>query len=379
MKRPRHSAIPLALVVLSLLAPLQARAVPAITAVRVASNLAFPAGFTVFPDSKRLLYGERWTGELRIYNTVTGTDTLFFTIPDVPGPGTESGRFTLLHFEGGEEGLLGIALHPDYPVTPYVYAYVTRELPSGGHENQIVRITDVGGRGTEMTVLFRVPSSPHHIGGRILFGPDRMLYVVIGDRTKAANAQDPTTRTGKVLRMTPTGGIPADNPFAGRYTFAYGIRNSFGLAFDPVNGRLWETENGPTCNDEINRIDRGRNYGWGRSWTCSTPPAPPRNTNRDGPSPVMPIRWFTPPTAPTGVAFCDGCALGADSETDMFVAEFNTGHVRRFQMGPSRWSVSGQQVVYTHPSARIVSMERAPDGTLFFSDTGGIYRLALTS
>ena len=227
-----------------------------------------------------------------------------------------------------------------------------------------------------MKVLFAAVAGTFHNGGRILFGPDRHLYVVIGDRAHPANAQDLTdNKVGKVLRMTPSGTVPADNPF-GNYVWAYGIRNSFGLGFDPFTGRLWQTENGPECNDELNRIDKGHNFGWGPSWTCSTPPPPPKNTNQDGPSPVKPQRWYTPPIAPTGIAFCRTCGLGAESEGDLFFGAWKTGHIRRVNLGQQRSQVAAEEVVYDHPDG-ILSVERARTGALYFSDRSGIYRLAL--
>src|SRR5262249_29735556 len=154
-----------------------------------------------------------------------------------------------------------------------------------------------------------LPAGSNHNGGAIHFGPDRRLYAVIGENGKAPNAQDLTTYAGKVLRMTRTGRVPPDNPFPDSLVWSYGLRNSFGFAFDPLPGDLWETENGPTCNDEVNRIVRGANYGWGPSETCEG--TAPGNTNQDGPDPVLPLAVFNPVIAPTGAAFCDGCGLGA--------------------------------------------------------------------
>ncbi len=327
----------------------------------VVSNADFPAAFTLARDGK-IFYGERFTGEIRVFDPSTSSDSLFF---DVTALAT-----------GGESGLLGLALHPNYPSTRYVYAFATRKV-NGATRNQILRITDSGDRGAGMKVLFAEPAASYHNGGRILFGPDGKLYAVIGDRGDPASAQTLSRRTGKILRMTAWGSVPADNPFSGNYTYAYGIRNSFGFDFDPETGRLWETENGPQCNDELNLILRGRNHGWGPSWTCSSPPAPPTNTNRDGPSPVLPRAWYTPPTAPTGTAFCAVCGLGPESEGRLFYGAWNDGQIRRVTLGPRRQAIVSESVVHSHGSG-ILSMEAGRDGALYFSDSGGIYRLALS-
>jgi aldose sugar dehydrogenase len=332
-----------------------------ITSEVVKSGLAFPAGFT-FDSAGRIFYGERFTGEIRIFNPTANTDTSFFTVPNVT--------------TSGEQGLLGIALHPNYPTTPYVYASVTR-TDGGVNRNEIVRITDSSGTGTGMKVLFTAGTAGgNHNGGRILFGPDNKIYLIVGEKGDPAKAQRLRNRGGKVLRLNASGTVPSGNPFSGKYVFAYGIRNSFGFAFDPSTHRLWESENGPACNDELNRIISGRNYGWGPHQTCSTPPAPPRNTNQDGPNPVMPKRFYTPVIAPTGVVFCSGCRLGTASRGRLFFGAWNTGEIRRVTLNTNRTGVASQSIIYTHGSG-ILSMERGPDGTLYFSDSSAIYKLKL--
>jgi glucose/arabinose dehydrogenase len=175
--------------------------------------------------------------------------------------------------------------------------------------------------------------------------------------------------------MTPAGRVPPDNPFPGSYVWAYGLRNSFGFAFDPVTGLLWETDNGPECNDEINIVRAGRNYGWGPSETCSTPPPPPLNTNQDGPNPVLPVSYFTPSVAPVGNAFCSGCGLPA-SEGSMFFGEFITGDVMRATLTPDRRGITAIDVAYsTGVTAGVESIEVGPDNALYFSDNHKIYQL----
>jgi glucose/arabinose dehydrogenase len=176
--------------------------------------------------------------------------------------------------------------------------------------------------------------------------------------------------------MNASGGVPDTNPF-GNLVWAYGIRNSYGFAFDPETNRLWASENGPSCNDELNRIVKGANHGWGPSQTCVSPPAPPVNTNQDGPSPVLPKRFYTPTTAPTGVAFCSGCGLGAGKEGHLFYGTYKTGQIREVTLNTSRFGVAAEALAYSHSSG-VLSVESAPDGRVYFSDGSGIYRLSLT-
>ena len=330
-------------------------------ATAIATNLAFPAGFTFAPNG-RIFYGERFTGEIRIHNPDTSSDRVFFTVPDVE--------------TDGEQGLLGVALHPDYPDKPYVYVSVVRRI-SGVPKNQILRITNSGGQGAGMKVIFNGgTSTTTHVGGRILFGPDGMLYLIVGDKQDPARAQQRSDRAGKILRMTPGGEVPSGNPFSG-YTYAYGIRNSFGFAFDPMTGFIWESQNGPNCNDELNRIIQGRNFAWGPSATCATHLSRPVNTNQDGPDPVLPKRFYTPTIAPTGVAFCSGCGLGSENEGRLFFGAWNTGDIRRVTLNSTRRGVASQSVVLDRPDRGILSIERGPDGALYFSDPTSIRRLEL--
>ena len=363
MRRTHHALRRIAMTTLSataalLLLPTAASAEIVATPV-TGADLNVPTAFTFDPDG-RIWYGERFSGQIRILDPDTGDDALFGAVPTVK---TE-----------GERGLLGIALHPDYPQREFVYVYASRTV-NGTPRNQILRYTDDAGSGTARRVVWNSPdsaSSTNHNGGRIAFGPDGMLYAVVGDDAAPSNSQDRTRNDrGKVLRMTPTGRVPSDNPFDSRI-FAYGIRNSFGFAFDPRTGDLWESENGPECNDELNRIRRGRNYGWGPNETCDG--TAPRNTNRDGLRPVLPKEWWTPVIAPTGVAFCERCGLGARSRGRLFMADWNGGRLRRLALSADRTWVRGQRVVYDHGSG-IFSLEVGPAGDLYLSDGSGIYLL----
>jgi glucose/arabinose dehydrogenase len=325
----------------------------------VVGGLAFPAGFTFAPDG-RIFYGERFTGEIRIYDPGTGSDTLFF---DIPGVETV-----------GEQGLLGLALHPLYPTRPVVFAYVTRNV-GGSDRNQIIRLRDAGGTGTQPRAIWTedITASSIHNGGHIVFGPDGRLFANVGDAANSANSQNLDVDAGKILRMNERGQAPPDNPFPGSLVWAFGHRNSYGLTFDPVTGLLWESENGPECNDEINLVRPGDNLAWGPNETCDVPPQPPMNTNQDGPNPVLPLTWFTPTIAPVGTAFCDGCGL-VGSEGTLFMGVYNTAQIRQVVLTADRMDIESVTTVYTHPDSPL-SLERGLDGAIYFSDSQGIWKL----
>jgi len=243
----------------------------------VATGLNGPSGFTFAPNGV-IWYLERGTGEVHTLDPRTAKNHRVFTINGVNGD--------------GERGALGIALSPRWPSKKVVYVYATRN--GGGHlQNQLVRFAVSGGRGHGLKVLLTSPASasPYHNGGRILFGPDRKLYVMIGDGHDSTNAQDRSGNfRGKILRLDPDGTGAKGNPFGSRI-WSYGHRNSFGFTFDPATHRLWETENGPECTDEINLVVKGGNFGWGPKESCSV--STPRGTNNSGPTPHHGPKWFT--------------------------------------------------------------------------------------
>lgn len=205
----------------------------------------------------------------------------------------------------GEGGVLGMALHPDYPQVRAAFVYYTT-----GSGNQVSRF-DVGEDLTmsgEQVILGGIPAAPTHDGGRIAFGPDGLLYVTTGDAGQPDLAADRGSLAGKILRVTDTGEVPDDNPFEGSPVWSYGHRNPQGLAWT-ADGTMYSTEHGPsgdlglTARDEVNRIERGGFYGWphvaGNDDTGRG--APP-----DEPIPPVAISGADTTWAPSGVAVVPG-------------------------------------------------------------------------
>jgi aldose sugar dehydrogenase len=327
----------------------------------VKGGLNGPAAFTFTPKGI-IYYLERGTGAVRVLNPHTGSDRVFFKIGGVDG--------------SGERGALGIALHPNWPKTPFAYVYVTRRA-HGRLMNQLLRIRAKQNHGAGYKVLLQAPASadPYHNGGRIAFGPDHELYVMIGDGHHDANAQDRSNNLrGKILRINPDGSIPKTNPFRASRIWSFGHRNSYGFTFDPQTGRLWETENGPACNDEINLVVKGGNFGWGRRENCSG--TSPGDTNGSGPKPRhLPKLWFGGTIGITGAAFCDSCGLGAAFQGDLFFGAVNDGEVRVVGLNGARNDVSGASSIVASSPGTVYSMETAPNGRIYFSDSGAIYEL----
>jgi len=153
----------------------------------------------------------------------------------------------------GEGGLLGIAVHPDFENNRYIYLYYTYSSNGDDTLNRVVRFKFEDDKLINETVLVdAIPGAANHNGGRIKFGPDNFLYITTGDAQNPSLAQDKNSLAGKILRITDEGKVEV---------YSYGHRNPQGLAFDN-QGKLWATEHGPQAMDELNLIEKGKNYGW---------------------------------------------------------------------------------------------------------------------
>lgn len=169
----------------------------------------------------------------------------------------------------GDGGLMGMALHPQFNQHPFVYAMHSYKI-AGKLFNRIIRLRHQGDTAVfDRVILDKIPGAEVHIGGRIAFGPDGMLYVGTGDLWVQPISQDLKSLAGKILRITPDGQIPKDNPFPDSAIYSYGHRVVQGLAWDPKTGAMFNSEHGPSgewpgvqARDEINIVEKGGNYGW---------------------------------------------------------------------------------------------------------------------
>ncbi len=164
----------------------------------------------------------------------------------------------------GEGGLLGLAIHPEFAQNRYIYIYQTTKA-GGGLVNRVDRYRySESGLSEKFTIIDNITGAPNHDGGRLAFGPDKLLYITTGDAGQEDAAQDTNSLAGKILRLKGDGNLPADNPF-GNAVYSYGHRNPQGIAWDD-KGRLWATEHGrsglESGFDELNLIKKGSNYGW---------------------------------------------------------------------------------------------------------------------
>jgi len=308
------------------------------------------------PDG-RVFFNERLTGKIRIIN------------PQWQLVPTQFCQITIA--TSGEQGLLGLTLDPDFANNKFVYVYHSASSPL---RNRVVRYTESSGSCTqEMIILDNLPASTNHNGGIIQFGPDGKLYVIIGDSENSANSQSLTTLAGKILRVNPDGSAPADNPFVSNANanamkvFSLGHRNSYGFTFHGHTGHLWETENGPGDNDEINRIIAGGNYGW-----------PTVGGIANNPNFRNPILAYTPTIAPTGVISIpeNSTVYPAAYHNNLLFTAWNDGRIRRVILsGPDLTLLGTSSTAYTGGQGGLLSLMLGTDGFVYVSSASAIFKV----
>jgi glucose/arabinose dehydrogenase len=308
------------------------------------THLAVPSALRFTPDG-RLFYTELNSGRIRIIQDGALLPTPFAQVPTVAD---------------GEQGCLGLAVDPNFESNHYIYVCYT---DSNLVKNRVVRFTDSGNIGTnQTTIVDNLPVAITHNGGRIAIGPDNRLYVTIGDNRNANNAQNTAVLPGKVLRFT-LAGLPAPgNPISGSPVWAFGLRNPFGLAFRPGTSAPYVSENGPSCDDEINRIVKLGNYGWRASQPCGD----------TDPNYRRPIKRFNPTIAPTGITFSSTDLYGINGS--LLMCSLNDGALRLFGIA-STGGIASTKVLFKDLDSGLLDVTEAPDGTIYFCGFSTIYRL----
>jgi glucose/arabinose dehydrogenase len=303
-------------------------AICSVTQVTTESDL--PWGLVQLPDGT-VLYGRRDAFTIVAMNPDGSQKRVVGTVPGVAGT-------------DGEGGVLGLAVSRDFATDGWLYIYHTTTT-----DNRIVRIRYDGTLQADTTqvLLTGIPRNKYHNGGRLRFGPDGMLYASAGDGQIPDSAQDLDSLGGKILRLEPDGGIPADNPF-GTYVWSYGHRNPQGLAFDSA-GRLWQQEFGNNTMDETNIVVRGGNYGWpqceGTTGEC------------DSPGLVAPIRTY-----PVASGSCSGIAVVRDV---LYIACLRGARLYRATISGSTLTNVQQLLVGTY--GRLRTVEPSIDGGLWLT------------
>lgn len=326
----------------------------------------FPVGMVFLPDGS-LLYNEKITGNVRL------------VLPD----GTLQ-RAPVLNLPTDalqERGMLGLAIDPDFATNATVYVVHTRQGTARDYPaNTLVRFRLVDGAAQDVQTLASYPITTGelmHNGGNVHFDTAGYLYLSLGDFGDATNSQDVNSPLGKINRfqVTADGIIPAPgNPFGDdNAAWAVGFRNPFDFTFDTATGLLYTTEVGPDCDDEVNLVIRGFNYGWQPDYACVgtgiisglTLYSPPMLT-------------FTPVEAPTGILVYHG-AMFPEWDGNLFFCNWNFGDLRRVVLDETGTNVVDVEVIDLGGVGCRIDLVQGNDGALYFgtveTGTGAIMRL----
>jgi glucose/arabinose dehydrogenase len=320
----------------------------------------FVTAMAFAPDG-RLFYAER-AGTVRVWQD--GASQVFATVPTVT---TERGG------SYSERGLLGLAISPTFTLDRFVYAFYSDTDYASQH---VIRWYDCAGAAMNPTVIITLPSGGDccHKGGRIAFGGDYKLYVTLGEEHAASSAQNTSDVRGKVLRYNADGTVPLDNPFgAGNPVWAFGLRNPFGIAFNPSSGALAVTNNGPsgdagspgTGYDTLyENLTAGGGYEWPLCYGYDHPLQASSCGGQHGPD------WSSEQSTyvPTGATFVDNLGPAGYSGHLVFCSD-DKGMAIVTPGSPHASVTSG-------PAQCKFDVKEGPDHALYFSDTGHIYRMA---
>jgi glucose/arabinose dehydrogenase len=320
----------------------------------VAEGLDHPWGVAFLPDGG-LLLTER-AGRLRIIRNGKLDPT---PVTGAPPPYVES-----------QGGYFDVVLHPRFAENNWVYLTFSHGTAQA-NATRVIRGTFDGKSLSDVKVIFTASPSkdtPNHFGGRMVFLPDGTIALTVGDGFNyREKAQVLSSDLGKIVRLNDDGAIPADNPFVGQTgkrpeIWSYGHRNQQGLTFDVGSGRLYEHEHGPRGGDEINIVEKGKNYGW---------PAITHGVDYSGalvspykelPGMEQPILIWTPSIAPSGLAIYAGDKFPG-WQGDIFAGSLAFKHLRRVDMENGK--AVGQEELLKDLNARIRDVRVSPDGYIY--------------
>ncbi len=340
-------AVALAFAMLALL-PTRSPALPQGTRVQTyKGDLAFPVDMAWVPKSRKIFFTEKDSGKIRVLK------------------GRKLLRRACANLDvspSGERGALGIALHPRFKRNHFLYVYYTNASPL---ENRVARFKVQSNRCRNKRNIIKglsTKGASNHNGGQLEFVGGK-LFVSTGEAADPSESQNTSSRLGKILRYNPDGSVPSGNPFGPTNpVWSYGHRNPFGLGHKPGTHRLYSSENGPDCDDELNKITKGRNYGWGPGYDCGT--------RGVGPNPKGPLVRYSSIIVPTDLWWYRG-RLKAMSGS-LYMGDFD-GNLHRFVMNGRGTKVRKDRIV--HRGNSIVDVSKGPGGWLYFATPGAILRI----
>lgn len=267
--------------------------------------------------------------------------------------------------EVGESGLMGIAFHPDFDTQPFVY-FAHSFGARNAIRNRLVRMRFDGiSLGNPETLLDNIPGATFHNGSRLAVGRDRLLYMTTGDAGNPVLSQNLNSVAGKVLRLTLDGQPAPGNPF-GTTIYSYGHRNAQGLVFHPETDDLYLTEHGPFDNDEVNRVEIGRNYGWPNVSGFCDDDVRGEGDFCDRNNVAEPVAAWTPTIAPGGADFYNADLISGWKGSLLFTTLKGSALVR-LTLSADGSRVVGEEFLFQHEFGRLRDVLVAPNGQIYLA------------
>lgn len=289
------------------------------------------------------------------------------TIDTVP-PYTQTSWRTLSVLNGSEQGLLGIAVAPDFATSGHVFVMAC--VNAGTDRQQVIRFTDSGGVGTNPQVIVdNLPTANIHNAGAIKFLNDGTFIVSVGDAANQNLAQTNGSLAGRILRYNENGTAPANNPFSGvdEFEWCRGLRNSFGLCVHPGTGIVLGTENGPNNTDELNYLAAGKNYTW------------PDPHGTYGAAEGVRLRAWPSVIVPTGLTFHSGASFPQGYADNLYICSYDGVNILRFVMdGTPPVNIDSEHVfgeLVDVNANKPLDIIEGNDGSLYLSTFTAIWRI----
>jgi len=315
----------------------------------VLAGLTLPWEILWGPDN-HIWFTERG-GRISRFNPATGDRTTLFNVPDVVSQ--------------GEGGLMGMVLHPSFSSQPYVYI-VYNYTNAGQYREKIVRYTY--GNNTlqaPLNLIENIPAANVHNGSRLVIVGDK-LFASTGDANNTALAQNVSSPAGKILRLNLDGTIPSDNPVSGNPYWSLGHRNPKGLVY--ARNMLYSTEHGPSSDDEVNIIEKGRNYGWPDvAGFCDSPA---EQTFCNAQNVMQPLREWTPTIAPSGLDYYTNDAIPQWKNSLLFTTLKNT-RLYQLELSDDGRSITNVNEFYNNTWGRLRDICIATTGEVYLCTSNG--------
>ena len=314
----------------------------------IAQNLNLPWEILWGPDN-HIWMTERG-GKISRINPSTGVITPLLTITEVQS--------------NGEGGMLGMVLHPNFGTTPQLFVVYNYNSGSGYRE-KVVRYNYTGTTlNSPLLIIDNIQAAGIHNGSRLLIAGDK-LFITTGDASNPSLAQNTSSLNGKILRLNLDGGIPADNPVANNPYWSLGHRNPQGLVF--ANNKLYSSEHGPSDNDEVNIIEKGRNYGWPDvHGACDLPE---RDFCSDH-NVKEPIQAWSPTIATCGLDYYNADLIPQWKNSLLMVALKNA-RLYQMKLDDSFSSITNTNEYFTNKYGRMRDLCISPEGKVYICTSNG--------